>query len=70
MLGLDGGGQEVSISRAKGVGGNVWMKELGQVGWSQDIEGFVGHEKEFEMDSPGDGELMELIEDRGDLVTG
>ncbi len=48
MLGPDGGGQEVSISRVEG--GSVSMEELRQVTWGQVMEGFVGHEREFEMD--------------------
>ncbi len=67
--GPDGGGQDFNISRARGVGCTVSMEDLRQVGWGQVMEGFVGQEK-FEMDSLGDGEPVELIEDGGDVVTG
>ncbi len=45
MLGPDGGGQEVIISRVKGVGKSVLMEEFRQVGWGHVMKGFVGHEK-------------------------
>ncbi len=63
------GGQEVSISKAVGVGESVLMEEFRRVGWGQVMEGFVGHE-EFEMDSVGDEEPVELREDGGDVVMG
>ena len=50
--------QEVSISRAEGAG--VVVEEFSQVRRGQIMEGFVGHEKEFEVDSLGDGEPVEL----------
>ncbi len=34
------------------------------------MRGFVGNEKEFDMDSLGDGVPAELIEDGGDVVRG
>ncbi len=34
------------------------------------MEGFVGHKKEFEVDSLRDGEPVELMEDEGDVVMG
>ena len=34
-----------------------------QVGWGLVIEGFVCHVEDFEMDSLGDGEPVELMED-------
>ncbi len=55
--------QELSISRAECAGGSLSMEELRQVGWGQVIEGFVGHEEDFEMNSLGDGQPVELIED-------
>lgn len=30
----------------------------------------VGHEEQSEMDSPGNGEAVELVENRDDVVTG
>ncbi len=64
------GGQGVSVSRAEGAGGSVSVEELGQVGWGQVMEGFEGHEKEFKMDSLGDGEPVELMDSEGDVVMG
>ncbi len=52
----------------KYAGVSVSMEELSQVGWGQVMEGSVGHEKEFEMDPPGEGEPVELREDEGDVV--
>ncbi len=32
------------------------VEEFNQEGWGQVMQGFVGHEKEFEMDHLGNGE--------------
>ena len=45
------------------------MEEVSQVGWGQVMEGFVGHEEDFVLDSLGDGEPVELVKDGGDMVT-
>ncbi|XP_049436924.1 patatin-like phospholipase domain-containing protein 2 [Epinephelus fuscoguttatus] len=56
--------------RAECAGGSVMMEELRQVGWGLVIEGFVCYEEDFEVDSQEDGEPVELMENRGDVVTG
>lgn len=44
------------------------VKELGQVGASQVMEGFKGDDEEFEVDSAVDGEPMEALKYGGDVV--
>ena len=34
------------------------------------MEGFVGEEKDFEVDALFDGEPMKVLENRGDMVSG
>lgn len=46
------------------------MEEVRQVGGGQVVEGFIGDDEEFEMDTLGDWEPVEVMKDRGDVVTG
>lgn len=56
-----GGGEEVCVSRPE------WEC---QTGVEQVVEGFAGDNKEFEVDTLGDGEPVEVRQDGGDVVTG
>jgi len=51
-------------------GGSVTGEQVSEVGGSLVVEGFVGEEKDFELDALWDREPVEFLEDRGDVVTG
>ena len=46
------------------------IQHVGEVGGSLIVEGFMGEEENFELDAQFDGEPMEVLEDRGDVVSG
>ena len=48
--------QEVGFAGPEGAGGDVWFEEIGEIRRCQVIEGFVGGDKDFEVNSLLDGE--------------
>ena len=48
----------------------MWYEEVGEVGWSQVIERFVGGEEHFEVDSLFDRQPVEVMKDRCDVFSG
>jgi len=58
--------QEVGISTPQSVGGSLPVKELRQVFGSQVVEGFIGGNEEFEVDTLRDLEPVEVMKDGGE----
>ena len=70
VLGSEWCWQEVGIRGTEGAGRSVMVEQICEVGGGLVMEGFVSEEKEFELDALWDREPVEVLEDRGDVVTG
>ena len=70
MLGPEWWGKEVGIRGAEGTGGGVEADQVSEVGGGLVMEGFVGEEKDFELDALRDREPVEFLKDGGDMVAG
>ncbi|MEQ2211533.1 hypothetical protein XENOCAPTIV_005342 [Xenoophorus captivus] len=62
--------QEVGIRGAEAAGRSVTVEQIGEVAWGSVMEGFVGEKEDFEINSLGDTEPVELLQNWGDVVTG
>jgi len=58
------------IRGAEPTGWSVMVKQIGQVAGGPVMEGFVSEEKDFGLDTFWDGEPVEGLENRGDVITG
>ena len=56
-------GQEVSIRGAEAAGGSVVVEQVSEVWGGLVVEGFVGEEKNLEVNPLGDSEPVEVLED-------
>ncbi len=70
VLGPEWWRQEVGIRGAEAAGRSVVVEQVSEIGGGLDMEGFMREEKDFELDLLWDREPVEVLEDRGDVVTG
>lgn len=60
--------EEVGIRGAEVTGRGVVVEQVSEVGGGLVVEGFVGEKEEFELNTLRDGEPVEVLEDRGDMI--
>ena len=65
-----GDGEEVCVGGTEGAGGSVRVEQVGEVGGGLVVEGFMGEKEEFKLNALANGEPVEVLEDRGDVITG
>ncbi len=70
VLGPERWRQELGIRGTEGAGRSVAVKQVDEAGGGLVVEGFMSEEKDFKLDPLWDREPVEVLEDRGDMVTG
>ena len=68
--GLLGDLEEAGVAGSEGTGWDMWLEEVREVGGGQVVKCFVGGKEHFEVDSLGNWEPVEVMEDWGDMVSG
>ena len=60
--------EEIGIRGAEVTGRGVGEEQVSEVGGGLVMEGFMGEKEEFELNTLRDGEPVEVLENRGDVI--
>ncbi len=61
--------EEVGVRRTEAMGRGVMVEEVSEVRGGLVVEGFESEEQDFELDAVRDREPVEILKDRGDMLT-
>ncbi len=62
-------GKKVSVGRVEAAGGSVAVEQVSEVGGGLVMKAFVSKETHFKLKASWDREPVEVLENRGDVIT-